>query len=129
MPSRLKNLLKTVAATGALLVLCDNAWALRCGSKLIKEGMVEAQVIKLCGQPVSVRKLGHVLRPYIIKRPGGSTGLHSTQHVYAGFHQELAVSELLFNFGPHKLMRLIRFEGGRLTSIETAGYGHLEKKR
>jgi hypothetical protein len=33
---------------------------------------------------------------------------------------------MLFNFGPHRLMRLIRFEGGVVRSIETAGYGYLE---
>jgi hypothetical protein len=36
---------------------------------------------------------------------------------------------MLFNFGPHKLMRVIRFEGGRLTSIDTAGYGYRDKNR
>ena len=91
--------------------------------------MVESRVIELCGQPESIRRLGHILRPYIVKRPAGGIGLHSTRHVYGGFHQELAVTEMLFNFGPHKLMRIIRFEGGRVTSIETAGYGHREKKR
>ncbi len=45
-----------------------------------------------------------------------------------GFPHELVVIELLYNFGPRKLMRTLRFEGDRLTSIETAGYGYLEKK-
>jgi hypothetical protein len=112
-----------------MLVVGDDAWALRCGNRLMKEGMVESQVIELCGEPESVRRLGYVLRPYIIKRPAGSMGLHSTQRVYGGYHQELAVTEMVFNFGPSKLMRIIRFEGGRLVSIDTAGYGHREEKR
>jgi hypothetical protein len=123
----LNKLIINFVATGTLLALCNDAWALRCGSKLIKEGMDEARVIELCGEPESIRRLGHVLRPYIIKRPAGTAGLHSTKRVYGGFHQELAVTEMLFNFGPHKLMRVIRFEGGRLTGINTAGYGHREK--
>jgi len=34
---------------------------------------------------------------------------------------------MVFNFGPHKLIRILRFEGGLLTSIKTAGYGYHEK--
>lgn len=90
--------------------------------------MSDTRVIQLCGEPFSTRYLGYVLRPYVVKRPAGLSGLRSTRHVYAGFHQELAVTEMLFNFGPRKLMRLMRFEGGLLTSIETAGYGHRPKE-
>ena len=107
----------------------EDSWAFRCGNRLVKEGMHESEVIALCGEPDSVRHLGFVLRPIFINRPYGTPGHHSTAHVYSGFHQELAVKEMLFNFGPHKLMRVVRFEGGRLTSIDTAGYGYREKSR
>ena len=112
-----------------LIALADPAWAFRCGSRIIKEGMPESEVVELCGEPVSVERMGFVLRPYIIKRPAGKPGHHSTGRFYGGYHEELEVTEMLFNFGPHRLMRLIRFEGGRITYIETAGYGYLEKKR
>ena len=112
-----------------LLLVSDPAFALRCGNKLIRDGMDETRVIDLCGEPVSRRHLGYVLRPYILKRPVGAPGYHSTRHVYGGYHEELLVTELTFNFGPHKLMRIIRFEGGRVTSIKTAGYGYREKSR
>ena len=118
------SLIRSAAICFTLLILCDDAWALRCGTRLIKEGMPESRVIALCGEPESVRQLGYILRPYIVKVPAGSIGIRSTRRVYGGYHQEFAVKEMLFNFGPHKLMRVIRFEGGRLTSIETAGYGH-----
>ena len=124
-----KSLVKNLLATTLLLVMADSAWALRCGSRLVKEGMHESEVIALCGEPQSVRRLGYVLRPYIIKRPAGNFGHRSTRRIYGGYHQELAVKEMLFNFGPHKLMRVIRFEGGLLTSIDTAGYGYREKSR
>ena len=121
------NSVRVLIATGALFLMSD-AWALRCGNKLIKEGMHESRVIALCGNPVSTRQLGFVLRPYILKRPAGLQGGHSTRRVYGGFHQEVAVTEMLFNFGPRKLMRLIRFENGRVAAIDTAGYGHRDKK-
>lgn len=123
---------KTVSVSillGALLLGSESAWALRCGSRLIQEGMHEARVIELCGDPVSTRQVGYVLRPYIIRQSVGISVLQGSRHVYGGYHQELNVTEMLFNFGPHKLMRLIRFEGGRLTDIRTAGYGHRESKK
>jgi len=109
-----------------LMLASDPAHALRCGSHLVKDGMHESRVIELCGEPVSRRYLGYVPRPYILKRPAGILGTHSTRHVYSGFQEELRVTELVFNFGPRKLMRVLRFEGGQLTSIHTAGYGYRE---
>jgi len=109
------------------ILFSDPAHALRCGTRLVKDGMYESQITEMCGEPVSRRHLGYVLRPYILKRPAGILGMHSTRHIYSGFNEELLVTELVFNFGPQKLMRVMRFEGGRLTSMRTAGYGYREK--
>ena len=126
--TRPRNLKYAVPAFAfALLLATDQAWALRCGNRIVKEGMYETEVVDLCGEPATVRQLGYVLRPYVIKLPAGGLGSHGTQRVYGGYHHELEVRELLFNFGPHRLMRVMRFEGGRLVSIETAGYGYREK--
>ena len=119
--------LSLALAMACLFMLAsDPAHALRCGQRLVKDGMYEEQVVDICGEPASRRHLGYVLRPYIVKRSAGILGTHSTRHVYGGFHEELLVTELVFNFGPHKLMRVLRFEGGRLTSIRTMGYGYRE---
>ena len=117
----------SIALICSVLLVSENAWALRCGNRLVKEGMYETEVIAICGDPVETRQLGYVLRPYVLKQPAGLSSLHGTRHVYSGFHQELSVTQMVFNFGPHKLMRILRFEGGQLTSIETAGYGYHEK--
>jgi len=122
------NLIRTCLVV-VLLGACSDAWALRCSNRLVLEGMTEARVIELCGEPEFVRWLGYMLRPYILKIPAGGFGSRATRRVHSGFYQELAVKELLFNFGPHKLMRVMRFEGGLLTSIETDGYGHRERDR
>lgn len=122
-----RKFLLALSMTCVFMLISDPAYALRCGSRLVREGMDEVRVIDLCGEPVSRRRLGYVLRPYILKRPAGILGMHSTRHVYSGFHEELMVTELTFNFGPRKLMRIVRFEGGLVTSIRTAGYGYREK--
>ena len=121
-----KSRIKSLLTIAILLCLSESALALRCGSRLVKEGMAETEVIELCGEPVEVTEYGYVLRPYIIKLPAGEFGMRSTRRVFGGHHEALLVRELLFNFGPHRLMRLIRFEGGRVTSIESAGYGYTD---
>jgi hypothetical protein len=112
----------------ALLLTSEAALALRCGNRIVKQEMLESEVVAICGEPTSVRHLGFVLVPYIIKVPAGEPGNHAVRRVYGGYHQQLPVIEMLFNFGPHRLMRIIRFEGGRVASIRTAGYGYREKK-
>jgi len=37
---------------------------------------------------------------------------------------EVPVESWVYNLGPNKLMRRIRFEGGVVTEIETLGYGY-----
>jgi hypothetical protein len=122
------NVLRIAIACGAMMI-AGNALAFRCGNRLVKEGMAESQVIELCGEPESTRHLGYKLRPYIIKRPAGQSSLSGSRHIYAGFHEEVLIKEMLFNFGPRKLMRVVRFEGGRMVTVETAGYGHPKEKK
>ena len=112
----------------ALLFASESALALRCGNRIVKKEMIESEVIELCGEPTAVRTLGYVLVPYVIKVPTDEFGSRAVRRVYGGYHEQLLVTEMLFNFGPHRLMRLIRFEGGRVASIRTAGYGYREKK-
>lgn len=117
----------TICLTAALLLCLAAlpAHALRCGTKLIKREMHETQVIDLCGEPVSTRSLGLAIR-HFDRYSRRSSQTYRLENGYAT--QEVLVTEMLFNFGPQKLMRLIRFEGGRVVSIETAGYGYREKR-
>ena len=102
----------------------DPAHALRCGSRLVKEGMHETEVKAICGKPVSERSLGYVLRSHFDR----THGLTTTRY-YGGYQREVLATELVFNFGPRKLMRKLRFEGGLLVSIETIGYGYRDKRK
>ena len=97
------------------LLASDPAHAFRCGSRLVKDGMHESEVKVICGEPVSERTIGYVIRSYF-GRDGG----------YTGYAHEVLVTELVYNFGPRKFMRKLRFEGGILRSIETIGYGYHE---
>ena len=109
-----------------LMVMSGPAHALRCGSKLVLEGMLEQEVIEHCGDPTSVRHLGYVVRSF---HPLSRRYLSGTEIYRYGddYYQDVPVTVFIYNFGPRKLMRRLRFEDGRLTDIETLGYGYLEK--
>jgi hypothetical protein len=90
--------------------------------------MHEQQVIAACGEPTSVRHLGHAIRAYDYR-----FRLRNPGHIYyrmpgvGHFATEVIVTEFVYNFGPRKLMRRLIFEGNVLVEIETIGYGYLEK--
>ena len=121
-----QNFLVTAAVLVAALLLAEPAAAFRCGSKLVKDGMHEAQVLAICGEPATARNLGYAVRSYdyrFRRRIGpGWTGYRSPG--YSGYVQEVIITEYVYNFGPRKLMRRLLFEGGVLVNIESIGYGY-----
>ena len=76
---------------------------MRCGRHLISKGWHLSQVKHHCGEPDSIETYH-----YDFHEPHGDT----------------LVTELVYNFGPRKFMRLLRFENGRLVLIENLGYGY-----
>ena len=114
--------------TLAFSLLSDPAHALRCGSRIVQDGMHESEVIRLCGEPVSVAHVGYAIRSFHYGRSLTRRGIHRPAG-YGYYREEVVVTEMIFNFGPRKLMRRLRFEGGILRSIATMGYGYIEKSR
>ena len=119
-----------VIATGVLLLASSNpAFAFRCKSRIIQDGMHQAEVIRLCGDPVSVRDMGYVIRAVSYGRRSLISRNRHHNNGYGHYRQEVLVTEMLFNFGPRKLMRQLVFEGGILTSIRTMGYGYNDNNK
>jgi hypothetical protein len=97
-----------------------SAQAMECGNKLITAGDSLAKVATLCGNPTQVD------RTSIVQSASGT--FVNGQWVQSGGAQiEIPVEVWLYNLGPDKLMRQIRFEGGRVVKIETLDYGYIEK--
>ena len=110
------------------LLAAEPAAAFRCGSKLVKDGMHEVQVVAVCGEPTTRRHLGYALRSYDY-RFRQNTGPGWTEYHSPGYGllvQEVIITEYVYNFGPRRLMRRLIFEGGVLVTIETIGYGYRE---
>ena len=114
----------------AVLLASNPAHAFRCKSKIIMDGMHEQQVIAACGKPTTMRHLGYTVQGYNIGYRSSYPGGINTGRSYPGYsnlHQQIIITEYVYNFGPRKFMRRLIFEGGVLVTIESIGYGYLEK--
>lgn len=115
-----------VTAVAAML-LAEPAFALRCGSKLVTEGDPRGKVLKYCGEPDSVQ-VRSVYRAGLPRRQlSRRTGdvYRERELLYADrAYVEIVVEEWTYNFGPRRLMRVVRFENGIVASITRLGYGY-----
>lgn len=102
------------------LVAASPAFAMRCGTKLVVEGDTRSEVAAKCGDPTEVVAQRSVFRRPVVWSRG--------RPYYVGEDFiEIPVESWIYNLGPNKLMRRLRFEGGILTEIETLGYGYLPR--
>jgi len=123
------RLLTTTAFLLLAVLAAMPAHAFRCGNKIVIENMHEQQVLRACGKPTAIRHLGYTLRNVDLRaRRGFSSALSTRGYLNYGYYtEEVVVTEYVYNFGPRKFMRRLRFEGGILVSIETIGYGYRDK--
>ena len=130
-PYNLASLSVTAVFAAAILAPTD-ALALRCGSFLIKKGDTQEKVVENCGEPVEKKFVRYAQRPgvYPRKRSGSSLSVNGSQvsadEAYVWGSSEVRVEEWVFNFGPRKLMRKIRFGNGYVEEIKTLDYGYHE---
>ncbi|MGI9343406.1 MAG: DUF2845 domain-containing protein [Gammaproteobacteria bacterium] len=120
------NWRSTIIACGILL-MADPAFALRCGNKLVNKGSPQVKVLKYCGEPeaVQVRSMIRGGFPrHQLRRRVGNTEIERELLFTDRAYVEVVVEEWTYNFGPRRLMRIIRFENGIVTSIRQVGYGY-----
>ena len=121
------KLLPVVILLIFVLLLPETAAAFRCGNKLVKDGMHEVEVIAICGEPTTSRRLGYAIRSISIRdRHRHSEGLHVGYGGYYSYPAEVMVTEYIYNLGPRKFMRRVLFEDGRVVSVERLGRGYRE---
>ena len=109
------------------MLLPETAAAFRCGSKLVRDGMHEVEVIAICGEPTFKKHLGYAIRNVNIREYRATVpGWTITRAPGYYYPAEVMVTEYVYNLGPRKLMRRLVFEGSVLVSIETLGRGYRE---
>ncbi len=117
-------------AFALLLLAAGPASAFRCGNKIVSEGDHYTKVLKICGEPIGVQERviyreGRT-RPRV--RVEGPNGIRIEEEVlrYDRSYVEILVEEWTYNFGPHRLMQLVRFENGFVDDVDQLGYGFRE---
>lgn len=102
----------------ASLLMAAPALAFHCGTKLVHEGDTSGAVRAKCGDPAEINVRSVLRRPVVWRH--GRPFFSSFDFV------AVPVETWIYNFGPNKLMRRLRFEDGELVDIETLGYGYLK---
>ena len=113
------------------LFFTQPAHALRCGTKLVNEGDPKIRVIKNCGDPDYVQeRVIYRSGPTRNRIRSDTNDSNSYIREEVLFYQrslvEVLVEEWTYNFGPLRLMRVIRFENGYVVDVDTIGYGYTE---
>lgn len=84
-----------------LVVATPSHASLRCGSKIVSEGDRAIEIQTKCGEPASTSVIGYV------KTRSGATS------------SEVEVQEWVYGPREGGMMYFLRFEGGRLVSIDS----------
>lgn len=103
---------------------------MRCGSMLVNKGDAQAKVLRYCGDPAN-KTSRYAIMPgtYPPKRSGTTINgkeVSGSDRYYAYGSSEVLVEEWTYNFGPNKLMRLVRFINGIVDEVKTLDYGYHE---
>jgi hypothetical protein len=118
------RLLLLLLATG----LAQPALALRCGNKLVQRGDPMPKVLKYCGEPAATQTRSIVRRGVPRSRVylDGELRSFSDDELLINDRSfvEVLVDEWTYNFGPRKLMRIVRFENGLVVDVKELGYGY-----
>jgi len=99
---------------GVLCVSAERAYALRCGNRVVGMGASTAEVFAKCGEPVA-RDQWVEYRTI----PSPSSLASPQEQVYL----PVTIEEWVYNFGAHRFMQKFHFEEGRLSDIQSLGYG------
>jgi hypothetical protein len=111
-----------------ILVVAEPAMALRCGSRLVNDGDHKSKILKYCGEPtaVQVRTLYRAGYPRSIARHNRFDNVDGDLLIADRAYAEVIIEEWTYNFGPRRLMRVVKFENGLVVSIKRLSYGYIE---
>ena len=123
-PAHRRSARRPLFGAGALvfaLVLAPSpaaASGFSCGTRVVTEGMEQIEVRAACGEPAQVSRTSILRRPVVWR--------HGRPWYVGDDVVPIPVETWIYNFGPTRLMRKLRFEDGVLKDVETLGYGHYE---
>lgn len=101
--------------------------SMRCGNQLVSDGDTLLAVEARCGPP-AMRQHRTEVRSRRLPG-GGSCPAGSPNCGPAIEHQEIAIDEWTYDFGPQQFMQLLHFEQGWLVSVVPLGRGSAKPRR
>jgi hypothetical protein len=115
--------LLTVLSAGLLSSAPANADSMSCGNRLVSSGDSLIEVRSVCGAPdIADHRVEYQSIPVrgSCSKQGGDKIIcqPDTQHFIA-----VEIDEWFYDFGRNRFTRRLTFEKGRLTRVETGGYG------
>lgn len=100
----MKSISRFVLLSLSLLIFSNQAYALRCGTKLVSVGDNKHKVLNLCGEPSYIENY------------------QQPQAFYPSHQQNVEV--WTYNYGRSRFMQEMQFENGVLRRIKQLGYGY-----
>lgn len=88
--------------------------------KIVSEGMTQYEVTANCGDPAFKAPLQNA---GVAMRTESKVNDEKSTSTAVVVNPGVPVEEWTYDFGPNKLVQLLRFKNGRLTNIEARGYG------
>jgi hypothetical protein len=107
-----------ILATAVAVLYAQGAAAdsFRCGTRLVSDGDSTDKVAALCGPPSSIQ------RREVLQRP---IRWYSGRPYYTSYEPvPIPIEYWIYNLGPNKLMRRLKFEDGLLVDVETLSHGY-----
>jgi hypothetical protein len=120
MVRRMRRVAFVFLLAAGLMTASPSFASMRCGRAIVSEGDTRLEVAAKCGEPDDVIAQKSVFRRPVIWTNG-------RPYFIGEDFIEVTVESWVYNLGPNKLMRKLRFEGGVLAEIETMGYGYHKK--
>ena len=102
------------------------AESFRCDGRIIKVGLLKAEVMAKCGEPSHISKSTKTEYEYESRteqRRGREGRAKEEVKRERGTETIINVEEWLYNFGPKRFTRILVFEDNELVEIQTGGYG------
>ncbi len=110
-----------ILAIASLIVLglttASNAYAMRCGTRLIAKGDHISKLLRYCGEPDFAQNRS-ARRSYYNRYD---------RVLYTGLFEEVLIQEWTYNLGPNKLMRVVKMENGVVVDVRHLGYGYTRR--
>ena len=118
-----------LAVACLVLMTASSAHAFRCGNDIIAKDSLRYEVISACGEPSQKDFKTVEVTRYVSVSSLAKRGLPDN-YVLVGdriaITEDQIIEEWIYDFGPNKLVRKLTFQDGKISHIESLGYGKLQ---